>query len=152
MFCLKVVFEFRSTPWTDGIGSQETYVPSVQQWFMVHESLIPNNPNKVNNDLRGICLSAQLHGRAKDLCKGLTAYQLRRNDAPSIICSILSQSDTMPVSTDVSTDLINLRTCKHKNGESFKNYELRFSAMMAKFNANGSSIELPESVYTLYLL
>lgn len=146
------MWDIRTVRGTDVVGSQEHYSRAVEKWSIIHERLPDAKSNKIQKNLRGVCLHAQICGRAGDTCKVLTNGQLRQGGVRELICSLLYQRDTIYEELDVLCDLNALINSISSNNKSVRNYKPRFSAHVAKFNAKGNSVQLPESVYDLPLL
>ena len=89
----KFAWDLRSPPWTDGRRNQDEYARSVRQWCRFHYGLPDANYNKISTPLRGICLSAQLFGHAKDLCICLSSVQLSSDDGVDLILNKIHQRD-----------------------------------------------------------
>lgn len=119
---------------------------------MFHGSLRDTNCNNIQKNLRGICLHAQFYDRARDICKILSNEQPCRNDATALICSLLYMRDSTSAVLDVLDYRHALEDNPRSSSESFKNYELRFAAQMAKYNSHGQSVKLPESIHALLLV
>ena len=148
----KFSWDLRSPPWTDGCGNQEEFARSVAQWSKFHDGLPDSNSNKIGVPLRGICLAAQLFGRAKDLCIGLTSDELSSPNGTKLIVSKIYQRDAISVIAEVYKDFTDLIRIVRGQSESYKNFESRYAAQMSKFNANGNSIQFPEALSALMLL
>ena len=108
--------------------------------------------SKITIALRGICLSSQLYGRAKDLCIGLSSDQLSTNNGVDLIISKIHQRDPITVVSDVYRDFTDLITTKRGTSETFRNFESRYAAQISKYNANGNSIQFSEALSALMLL
>lgn len=91
----KFIWNLRSPPWTGGRGNQEEYSPAVTQWGKFHDGLPDSNSNKIATNFRGICLSAHLFGRAKELCMGITADELASAEGPSLVVSNIYKRDAI---------------------------------------------------------
>ena len=148
----KFSWDTRNPPWTDGRGNQEEYARAVTQWATFQDGLPDSNSNKIGIPLRGICLIAQLFGRAKDLCMGLTAEQLASSDGVKLIVSTIYQRDPISVVSEVYKDFNDLVFTRRGQNEAFKNFESRYAAQLSNFNANGSSVTFPEALSALMLL
>ena len=128
----KFSWDIRSPPWTDGKGNQDEYVRSVRQWCRFHDGLSDANSNKITPVLRGICLSSQLYGRAKDLCIGLSSDQLSADNGVDMILAKIHQRDPITVVSEVYRDFTDLIATRRGANESFRNFESRYTAQVSK--------------------
>jgi len=148
----KFSWDIRSTPWTDGRGNQEGFARAVKLWGQFHDKLPASNSNKIPADLRGICLKSQLFGRALDLCKGIPDDDIASENGAQLIIDAIYKRDALSVVSEVYQDFNDLLTCRRSSNESFKNYESRFAAMVAKMSAHGNTVKLHESLLAMMLL
>lgn len=115
--------------------------------------MLPNgNFNKIRSPLRGIMLKSHLFGSAKDLCPGIFDSTVASNAGVKAIVSEIHKRDALYVTTDVCKDISDLLNLKRSPSETFCAYELCFAAQLSKFNANGSTIKLPESMTAFMML
>lgn len=148
----KVSWDIRSVSWTDERVYQSDYATSVRLWCDFHHMLPATNYNKINTELRGMCHKSQLFGRARDVFLGIPLDTIKSSDGFSGIIDAIHKSEALSVVSEVRRDLNELRSTHRGQTESFRNYESRFVAQVAKFNANGGSIKFPESLTELMLL
>lgn len=59
------------------------------------------NSNKIPANLQAICLKAQLFGRAKDLCSGITDQQLHPEQGVDLIMNAIYKRDAISVVSEV---------------------------------------------------
>lgn len=97
-------------------------------------------------------LKSQLYDRAQPLCVGISDKIIKSTKGMNAIVKAVYKRDALSVVTAVFRDLYELLQLRRAASESFKNFELRFTVMTAKFNANGSSVRLLESLIALIQL
>ena len=102
--------------------------------------------------MRGFCLQAQLTGRAFDLCREITDDELSAEIGYQKIVDAIFKRDPLSVVTETYQTFNDLLNVRRSSNESFRNYESRFSAQVAKFNAHGKSLKFHESLLALMLL
>ena len=144
-------WDIRSVTWTDGQGNQEDYVSAVRSWTAFQGKLPDSNSKKIPKSLRGIMLHSHLYGSAKDICKGIPFDEIQSVDGVDKICKSLYEKDALTIVSNAYCDFLNLLMTKQGNHESFRNYESRFAASLAKMESHDSQA-LPESVTAFMLL
>lgn len=147
----KYVWDIGTVPWTYR-WKPEAYVPAVSQCSVFHDGLPGRSSTKIQRTLRGVCLHAQLFGRAKNSCKGLTNEHFQKDDAPAVICLILYRRDPMSVVPGLYNDLRDFINPRRNCFESSTSFKSLFLAQISKYNSHGSSGSLLESLYGLLLL
>ena len=148
----KFSWDMRNCPWTDGRGNQEPYATAVTMWSFYHDTLPNSNSKKIPKNLRCLTLRAQLFDRAVDLCRSIPLEDLQSNDGQDKIVQALYKRDPLSAVSHLFDDFSSLLNTKRERTESFKNFEGRFAAQMARYNAHGSYIQLPSSIVALLLL
>lgn len=96
-------------------------------------------------------LHSQLYGRARDSCVGISQDVVESEEGSQAIVDDLFQRDPLSVVKDVHKDVNDLLSTRRNTNESFRNFESRFTAQLAKFNSYGSSTKLPKSQSPLML-
>eukprot|EP00171_Calliarthron_tuberculosum_P017605 IDg17605t1 len=145
-------WDIKTVPWTEGKGNQEDYATSVALWSQFHNKLPNQNSNKIPADLRGIMLQSQLYGRARDLCKKISAETIQSENGADSIVKAVYKRDPLSVVSEVYQDFTKLLATKRHSTESFKYFESRFEAQVSKFNAHSESNHLPDSLTAFMLL
>lgn len=148
----KFSWDIKNVPWTDGRGDQAEYASAVKLWSRFHDMLPDANSNKVPVGLRGIMLQSNLFGRAKDLCKVLSDAEIQSDEGMNLIVRVLHKKDALSTVSSVYHDFVSLSSTKRSNTENFAEYESRFAAAASKFNSNGASCKLPDSLMAFMLL
>ena len=148
----KFSWDGKTVPWTDGHGPQDRYAESVAEWSMYHDLLPMGNANRYDKKIRGTILKSQLFGRPRDLVRSIAAEDLQSDMGVQHVVNAIYKRDTLTVLNDVYVDFNNLVSAKRGQTESFRNYDMRFAALVSKFNAHGSSLQLPESITAFMLM
>lgn len=138
----KHVWDIRVTPWTDGIGIQETKARAVEQCSIFHDSQPVNNSDNIPKNFRSIYLHVQLCVRDRDIFKVPTCTEISHDDTPKRICSLLYHRDTFWAAFDDLNDIFLLNNCDRSHGETFRSYEFPFVGLMDKLKSNGISMRL----------
>lgn len=99
-----------------------------------------------------MALHARLYDRAVDLLCSVTNDILPSESGVDSIVNVLHKIDGLSVLNDLFEDFSLLVNTKRGGTESFKNFEMRFSAQVSRYNAQGQSIILPEFITVLSLL
>lgn len=146
-------WDLKQAPWTDGKGDQSQYARSVKLWEAFHNELPANNSNKIAVNLRGIRLLSQLYGRAKSLCQNITNNVLKSDAGVKAIVDATYKRDAFAVVSEVYADFLDLLSTKRNSNESFRYFEQRFEAQVAKFNCHSSKEPmLPDSLIAFVLM
>lgn len=148
----KLSWDIRSTPWTDGRGSQEGYARAVKLWEQFHDILPEANPNRVSKELRGICLKSQLFGCAYDLCSSISDDDIASDFCAQKIIPAIYIRDSLSVTSQVYNDLNQLRSVKRNATDSYKSYEDTFASQVAKFSAHVNELMIHESLLAMMLM
>lgn len=148
----KFSWDIKNSPWTDGVGSQECYAHSVKQWCLFHDRLPDNNANRIAPNVRGIILEANLYGRAKDLCKSITAEQLGSDTGATHVMNCIYKRDSLSVMSEIFSDFSLLNKTRRHGSETFQEYEARFSAQLAKYNSHSSTTAISDAIAGMMLL
>ena len=148
----KFSWDGKTVPWTDGYGPQERYAEEVAAWCSYHDLIPETSRDHYPKNVRGILLKSQLFGRARDLVRTVTDADLQSEDGAKKVVAAIYKRDTLTVLSDVYTDFNALVCARRGTTESFKNYEVRFAALVSKFNAHGSSLSLPQTITALMLM
>ena len=96
-------------------------------------------------------LHSHLYGRAKDLCKEIPFSVIASNDGVEKISKSLYKKDALIIVSNAYSDFQNLLSTERGNNESFRNFESRFAAAIAKMKSH-SSKALSESLTAFMLL
>ena len=83
-------------------------------------------------------LHSHLYGRAKDLCKEIPFSVISSNDGVDKICKSVYKKDALTIFSNAYSDFQKLSSTKRGNNESFRNFESRFVAAIAKMNFSSS--------------
>ena len=145
-------WDIKNVPWTYGKGNKEEYSNSVPLWNAFHDKLPDSNSNKIPNVLRGIMLQSKLFGRARHLCKSISAETIQSVNGSKAIVDAIHKRDALSVVSVIYENLIDLLSKKRGANESFRNFESRFNAQVSKMNAASSSARLPQALTALKLL
>jgi len=148
----KFSWDMKAVPWTDGRGDQDGYARAVSLWKKFHDTLPVSNSNKIPVNLQGIMLQSNLYGRAQDLVKGITDDVICGADGATAIVKAIHSRDPLAVVSEVFKDFNELLAVIRGENETFKDYEGRFAAKAAKFNAHSTASELPEALVAFLLL
>ena len=148
----RFAWDSKSPPWTDGIGNQERLKSAVADWTEFHNSLPDGNTNKLEPNIQALVLKSQLYGQASDLCAELTTEELKSEDGVNHIVNTIYQRDALNVISEAYDGFNSLLTTRRGQSESLKNFELRFSAAIAKFNSLSDTTKLPQYITALMLL
>lgn len=97
-------------------------------------------------------LKSQLYGHAADLCSALTKEELKSNEGLSVIVNKIYQRDAMLVISEAYDGFNALLSTRRNANESLKTFELRFAALVTKFNLLSNTTELPQCMSLLLLL
>ena len=141
--CTRFSWDIRTVPWTEGKGSQEPYAAAVELWKLFYDTLPDSNANKLNATLHSIMLKSQLFSGAADLCKGLLNAEIISANGGQKIVDCVYQRHALAVVSDVYQEFMNLLGTKRGNSASFKNFESRFSAQIAKYHAHFTEVQIP---------
>ncbi len=90
-------------------------------------------------------LHLHLNGRAKGLCKDIPVIEIESNADVYKICKALHKRDALLVVSNAYTDFLQLFSTKRGNNETYRNFESRFAASVAKLNSHAANT-LPESL------
>ena len=96
-------------------------------------------------------MQSHLYGRAKDLCKEILFNKITSEDGVDKICKALYKKDALTIVSNAYSDFQNLVSTKRGNNESFRNFESRFTASIAKMKSHSSNALL-ESLTDFMLL
>lgn len=94
----------------------------------------------------------QLYARADDLCRAIANNIIPSTEGQPTIVSPLYKREALSDVSDVFHDRNQHHNTRHGLTEFFKNFELRFSAAIAKFYTNRDSLRFLESLTALTLL
>lgn len=145
-------WDSKTAPWTDGKGDQEGYFKSVKLWNAFNDALPDNNSTKIPTRLRALCLKSQLFGRAADLCSGIDDESLTTTEGVKLIVDCIYQRDALSVVSEAFRAFNALLNTRRGDTENMKNFQSRFSAQVAKFNAISNTTKPPECSTALMLL
>lgn len=133
----KFLFNGKSVPWTDGHGPQERDAEVVEVWSSQNDPLPDTNPNKFPKNVRGSILKSQLYGCARDVARRVKTEELQSVDGVSFVVDAIFKKDPLTVLPGEHAESSNLFNERRGSNESFWNYEMRFSALVSKFNSHG---------------
>lgn len=145
-------WDINTVPWTDGRGNQAEYKKAVDLWVSFHNKLPDTNPNKIAAHRRGIMLKSNLYGRAKYLCAGITDDQISSSKGVEHIVHAIYRRDPISVLPAALEDLHDLFKTKQSMNETFKDFEVRIAAQVAKFNSNEIHCKVSDSMAAILLL
>lgn len=97
-------------------------------------------------------LQSNLYGRAKEICCKIPDGTIRSADGKAAIVNALYKRDALSTVSNVYQDFNAVLTTRRGERETFKNFESRFEAKVAKFKSHGSSCNLPEALLAFMLL
>lgn len=84
--------------------------------------------------------------------RSVTTEQIKSANGAKNVVNVVYKRDKLRVLSDVYYDFNKLISARRRGNEEFKNYEARFGTLLSKFNAHGSSLQLPESITALMLI
>lgn len=145
-------WDIRTPPWTDGKGSAESFLDSVNLWKEFHDSLPANNSNKISPNLQGIILKSQLFGRAKDLGSKIVPEDLKSDDGALKLAHAVYKIDALSQVSTMAEQFNKLLNTKREPSEKMKTFEGRFEAEMCKFNESAGTMRLPDALIALMLI
>lgn len=139
-------------PWTDEIGPQDRYAEEVAEWLSYHDLLSDSNSNKLPKNVRGITLNSQLYGRVRDLVRSVPPGELECDEGTDHVVAAIYKRDRLTVLSDVNTDFNNVVNARRGTDKAFRNYEVRFQALLPKLFCHGSSLQMQEPITAFMLL
>ena len=148
----RFAWDARSAPWTDSKGNEERFKVAVDDWKEFHDSLADTNPTKLPLNMQALVLKSQLYGQAVDLCAELSKEELKSDKGVSLIVNAVYQRDALSVISETFEGFNALLTTRRGHTETLKNFELRFSAAVTKFNSLSKTTKLPQCITALMLL
>ena len=95
-------------------------------------------------------LQSHLYGHEKDLCKEIPFTEIESDDSVDNICKSVYKQDALTIVSNAYSDFQDFLSTKRGYNESFRNFECRFSAAVAKMRPY-SSQALSESL-TAFIL
>eukprot|EP00171_Calliarthron_tuberculosum_P006240 IDg6240t1 len=97
-------------------------------------------------------LKSQLYGQAKDLCKSIPDATIQSKDGMTAIAQSIYKHNPLSTVSEVYNDFNLLLCTRQGSNESFRNFELRYQAQLARFNSHSESCKLPDSLTAFMLL
>lgn len=108
--------------------------------------------NQILRNLCGLQLKSQIFGRTTDLIRDIPHSTIISENGADDIAIVIYKRFPFSVVTNVSADCKKLMNTQGSQNESFKNFESRFSAAVAKYFSQGQSIALQEAIKAVFLL
>lgn len=99
-----------------------------------------------------MALHVQLYDRAADICRSITDGALLSENGVDSIISCLHKRYAIRIVSALFENFSLLLSTNHGENDSFKNFEMKFSAQVSICSAHGSSISLPECIIAVMLL
>lgn len=125
---------------------------AVKRWGAFHNNLPDFNSNDISLQNHGILFFSHLYGRAKDLCEGIEDAVIASDDGTSLILKSNYKIDPLCLVSLVYTERQSLLSTRRRDEESYRQYEDRFVAHLAKLNPLGPSVDLYRSMAALFIL
>lgn len=101
--------------------------------------------------MQEIVLKSQLYVESGDLCAELTNEQLKSKDGVQMIIGKTYERDFLSVIIETSKVFHKVSNTSRDGNESLKNFEMRFSAVVEKFNYIFATSKLPQCIAALML-
>lgn len=113
---------------------------------------MPTAIKKISADMTGIILKSNPDGRHVVICIGLPEKVIMSANGEAEIDEVIYKRYPLSIVSDVYTDLNYLLQLRCSGHEGFKNFQQRFRVFVAKFNTNGASNALLETIAAIMLL
>lgn len=108
--------------------------------------------SKITDKNLGIVLLTNFCSQVADICEGIEDHVVDAEDITDLIVDAVYYREPLSVVNLVYTELQKLIYTRRESHESFRRFESRFYAQLAKFTALGLDVALSDAISTLYML